>query len=93
MSTPPEQRFIDAWRFAAPRLEQIRREELRQLDEDAGLRMIGAGEPTEHARSGHATNHTNLHELHPPPTNIFLPPSSYLDHSDFTLAARKQFAR
>lgn len=48
----PEQRFIDAWRYAAPRLEEIKRQELRQLDEDAGLRMIGAGRVTETASSG-----------------------------------------
>ncbi|MEM6691380.1 MAG: hypothetical protein AAF664_18275 [Planctomycetota bacterium] len=41
MPTEAEQRFIDAWRFAAPRLEAIRQQELRKLDESDGLRMLG----------------------------------------------------
>lgn len=52
MPTPAEQRFIDAWRYAAPRLEEIKRQELRQLDEHAGLRMIAASQPIESASSG-----------------------------------------
>jgi hypothetical protein len=42
MPTDAEQRFIQAWRFAAPELEKIQRRELRELDDSAGLRMIGA---------------------------------------------------
>ena len=52
MPTPAEQRFIDAWRYAGPQLEEIRRRELRELDEQAGLRMLGANVPVQHAESG-----------------------------------------
>ncbi len=52
MPTPAEQQFIDAWRYAAPRLEEIKRQELRQLDENAGLRMIAASQTIEPASSG-----------------------------------------
>lgn len=52
MPTEAEQRFIQAWRYAAPELEKINRRELRELDEAAGLRMIGAPVQPEHSRSG-----------------------------------------
>jgi len=50
MSPQAEKRFIEAWRYAAPRLEEIRCAELRELDEAAGLKMIGGGEPSEDER-------------------------------------------
>jgi hypothetical protein len=52
MATEAEQRFIQAWRYAAPELEKIRRRELLELDESAGLRMIGAPAPSERPESG-----------------------------------------
>ncbi len=51
MPTEQERRWIDAWRNAAPELERIRNEELRNLDENAGLRFLGAhrrNEPPQH---------------------------------------------
>jgi hypothetical protein len=38
--TEDESRWITAWRYAGPELERIRNEELRQLDEMAGLRSL-----------------------------------------------------
>ena len=52
MPTEAEQRFIQAWRYAAPELEKIRRRELLELDESAGLRMIGAVAQQDRPRSG-----------------------------------------
>jgi len=52
MPTEAEERFIQAWRYAAPELEKIRRRELLELDESAGLRMIGAVAQQERSRSG-----------------------------------------
>ncbi len=52
MPTEAEQRFINAWRYASPRLEAIRCQELRELDENAGLRMLGADSPAQHPSSG-----------------------------------------
>jgi len=52
MATEAEQRFIQAWRYAAPELESIRRRELLELDETAGLRMIGAPAPSERPENG-----------------------------------------
>ncbi len=42
MPTEQEKRWIEAWRTAGPELERIRREELRNLTDDAGLEMLGA---------------------------------------------------
>ena len=57
MPTEQEQNWIDAWRYAGPRLEQIRRDELRSLDESAGARLLGAGvqRPANTPSSGLAT--------------------------------------
>lgn len=52
MPTDAEQRFIQAWRYAAPELEKIQRRELRELDESAGLRMIGAPAQSDRPDSG-----------------------------------------
>lgn len=43
MPTEQEKLWIAAWRKAGPELERIRKAELRQLDEKAGLRSLGAG--------------------------------------------------
>lgn len=51
MSTS-EQRFIDAWRIAAPVLEKVRHQELRQLDEQAGARMIASTSHADHPING-----------------------------------------
>lgn len=45
MPTELEKQWIAAWRRAGPELERIRREELRQLDDSAGLQLLGAGCP------------------------------------------------
>ena len=42
MPTEQEKQFIDAWKFAGPELERIRNDELKQLDESAGLKLLGA---------------------------------------------------
>ena len=42
MPTEEEKAWIAAWRRAGPELERIRREELRRLDDQAGLRLMGA---------------------------------------------------
>ncbi len=52
MPTEAEQRFIQAWRYAAPELEKIKRRELQELDEAAGLRMISAPAQPERPYSG-----------------------------------------
>lgn len=38
-----QQLWIAAWRRAGPELERIRNEELRKLDDSAGLRLLGCG--------------------------------------------------
>ena len=38
-----QQLWITAWRRAGPELERIRNEELRNLDDSAGLMLLGAG--------------------------------------------------
>lgn len=42
MPSEQEKRWIEAWRTAGPELERIRREELRNLSDEAGLEMLGA---------------------------------------------------
>jgi|GEM_PF-1963438 len=42
MPTENEKRWIAAWKSAGPELERIRNEELQQLDDQAGLRSLGA---------------------------------------------------
>ena len=42
MPSEQEKQFIDAWKFAGPELERIRNDELKQLDESAGLKLLGA---------------------------------------------------
>ena len=42
MATEQEKKFIEAWKIAGPELERIRNEELKQLDESAGLKLLGA---------------------------------------------------
>ena len=44
MPSDKEQQWIAAWRRAAPELERIRNQELRQLDDTAGMRLLGAME-------------------------------------------------
>ena len=43
MPTEQEKKWIAAWRIASPELERIRNQELRQLDDSEGLRLLGAG--------------------------------------------------
>lgn len=43
MPTDVEKQWMAAWRRAGPELERIRREELQQLDDSAGLKLLGAG--------------------------------------------------
>ena len=52
MPTEAEKRFIEAWRYATPELEKIKRRELQELDEAEGLRMIGAPAQPERLSSG-----------------------------------------
>ena len=52
MPTDAEQKFIQAWRYATPELEEIHRRELLELDESAGLKMIGAAAQPERPPSG-----------------------------------------
>ncbi len=52
MPTEAEQRFIQAWRYAGPELEKIKRRELEELDESAGLRTIGGPVAFERPYSG-----------------------------------------
>ncbi len=52
MPTEAEQRFIQAWRYAGPELDKIKRRELEELDESAGLRTIGAPVAFERPYSG-----------------------------------------
>ena len=42
MPSEAEKAWIEAWRYAAPRLEELRRRELRDMDEHEGLRLMGA---------------------------------------------------
>ena len=42
MPSEQEKQFVDAWKFAGPELERIRNDELKQLDESAGLKLLGA---------------------------------------------------
>lgn len=42
MPSDQEKTWLRAWRFAGPRLEEIRRRELREMDEKQGLRWLGA---------------------------------------------------
>ena len=42
MPTGQEKQWIAAWRSAGPELERGRNQELRQLDEPAGLQLLGA---------------------------------------------------
>ena len=42
MPDEQEKRWIAAWKLAGPKLQEIREEELRGLDEDAGLKLLGA---------------------------------------------------
>jgi len=42
MPTEQEKQWIEAWRMAGPELERIRNEELRNLDDEAGLKLLGA---------------------------------------------------
>ncbi|MFG0256037.1 MAG: hypothetical protein ACF787_13240 [Rhodopirellula sp. JB053] len=41
--TPSEKQFINAWRYAGPELENRKQQKLRELDPNAGLRGLGAG--------------------------------------------------
>lgn len=43
---------MEAWRHAGPELARIRNEELRALDDDAGQRLIGAGNRRDVRESG-----------------------------------------
>ncbi len=47
-----QQLWITAWRNAAPELERIRNDELRRLDDSAGLRLLGAGSQTAEVQNG-----------------------------------------
>jgi hypothetical protein len=38
--TDAEQRFIDAWRYAGPILEELSNKELRELDESKGGELL-----------------------------------------------------
>jgi len=40
----PEQEWMQAWRIASVELPKIRDAELRELDENAGLDLLGASE-------------------------------------------------
>ena len=40
--TEQEQQFINAWRTAAPELRRLRNEKLANLDDSAGLNLLGA---------------------------------------------------
>ncbi len=42
MPTENEKKWIAAWRSAGPELERIRREELRDMPEHSGLKLLGA---------------------------------------------------
>ena len=42
MVTEQEKQFIDVWKFAGPELERMRNDELKQLNESTGLRLLGA---------------------------------------------------
>ena len=44
MPTDLERKWMAAWRNAGPELARIRNEELRNLDADAGLRLMGASQ-------------------------------------------------
>ena len=43
MPTEQEKQWIAAWRCASPELARIRNQELRQLEDIVGLRLLGAG--------------------------------------------------
>lgn len=42
MPTEQEKRWIEAWKKAGPELERIRNEELKNLSDTAGLKLLGA---------------------------------------------------
>jgi hypothetical protein len=52
VSNEQEQQWVATWRHAGPQLERIRNEELRSLDESAGLRLLGAGQRSSGQTSG-----------------------------------------
>ena len=55
MATEQEKRWVDAWRIAGPELERLRKQELVDMDEADGLKLLGAFKRDETCMSGLAT--------------------------------------
>jgi len=52
MATPEQKLWVEAWRRAGPRLQQVRDAELKSLDENAGLRFLNSKPPVDPRHSG-----------------------------------------
>ncbi len=46
--TEAEQTFLNGWRAAAPVLEELKKQKLTEMDESAGLKLLGATAPLSH---------------------------------------------
>ena len=44
--TEAEQIFLNGWRAAAPVLEELKKQKLTEMDESAGLKLLGATAPS-----------------------------------------------
>ena len=44
--TEAEQTFLNGWRAAAPVLEELKKQKLTEMDESAGLKLLGATAPS-----------------------------------------------
>jgi hypothetical protein len=52
MATPEQKLWVEAWRRAGPRLQQVRDAELKSLDENAGLRFLNSKPSADPRQSG-----------------------------------------